>query len=91
MVQGKFFGSFHLVAPVATKRCGTFAWFTYLWMAVLVGCAQGLEEGRHLILLHELPDHLHRLGRRVGVVVGDEVDLAAVDAALVVDLLEVGG
>ena len=37
MVQGKFFGSFHLVAPVATKRCGTFSWFTYLWMALLVG------------------------------------------------------
>ena len=24
MVQGKFFGSFHLVAPVATNSCGTF-------------------------------------------------------------------
>jgi len=32
----------------------------------------------------------HRLGRAVAVVVGDEIDLAAVDAALGVDLLEVG-
>ncbi len=55
------------------------------------GRAEGLEEGRHLVLLHELPDHLHRLGRRIGIVVRDEVDLAPVDAAIVVDLLEVGG
>ena len=37
MVQGKFFGSPHLVAPVLTKMCGTFFAFTYLCMAVLVG------------------------------------------------------
>ena len=27
MVQGNSFGSFHLVAPVATNSCGTFFWF----------------------------------------------------------------
>src|SRR5262249_26497939 len=43
-----------------------------------------------LVLLDELSHHLHRLGWAVRVVVGDVVDLAAVDAALVVDLLEVG-
>ena len=37
MVHGKFFGSFHLVAPVATKSCGTFFAFMYLWIAVLDG------------------------------------------------------
>ena len=33
MVQGKFFGSPHLVAPVATKICGTFLAFMYFWIA----------------------------------------------------------
>ncbi len=55
------------------------------------GCSEGLEQERDLVLLDQLADHLHRLGRAVAVVVADEVDLAAVDAALVVDLLEVGG
>ena len=34
MVQGKFFGSFHLVAPVATNSCGTFLALRYFWIAV---------------------------------------------------------
>ena len=37
MVHGLFFGSFHLVAPVATCICGTFFMFMYLWIAVLDG------------------------------------------------------
>ena len=37
MVQGKFFGSFHLDAPVARNRCGTFLPFMYLWIAVFDG------------------------------------------------------
>jgi len=37
MVQGKFFGSFHFVAPVATCICGTFFMFMYLWIAVFDG------------------------------------------------------
>ena len=37
MVQGKRFGSFHLVAPVATNRCGTFFAFMYLWIALFGG------------------------------------------------------
>ena len=52
--------------------------------------AERLEQRGHLVLLDELADHLDRLRRAVGVVVGDVVDLAPVDAALVVDLLEVG-
>ena len=35
MVHGKFFGSPNLVAPVATKSCGTFFEFMYFWIAVL--------------------------------------------------------
>ena len=41
MVQGKFFGSFHLVAPVATNSCGTFFAFMYLWIAELGGVPSG--------------------------------------------------
>ena len=37
MVQGLPFGSFHLVAPVATNSCGTFLEFMYFWIAVLDG------------------------------------------------------
>ena len=43
MVQGKFFGSFHLVAPVATNSCGTFLPFRYFWIAVLPGVPSGLN------------------------------------------------
>ena len=35
MVHGKFFGSPHLVAPEATKSCGTFLAFMYFWIAEL--------------------------------------------------------
>ena len=37
MVQGKFFGSLHLFAPVARKICGTFFAFRYFCVAVFVG------------------------------------------------------
>ena len=59
-------------------------------MALLGGVPRVWKSEAHLVLLDELAHHLHRLGRAVAVVVGDVVDLAAVDAALVVDLLEVG-
>ena len=35
MVHGKSLGLPHFDAPVATKSCGTFFWFMYLWIAVL--------------------------------------------------------
>ena len=41
MVHGKFCGSFHLVAPVATNSCGTFFAFMYLWIAVFDGVPSG--------------------------------------------------
>ncbi len=43
MVQGKSFGSFHLVAPVATNSCGTFFWFMYFWIAEFGGVPSGLN------------------------------------------------
>ena len=53
--------------------------------------AQALEDQQHLVAFHELARLLHGLGRAEGVVVGDEIDLAAVDPALVVELLEERG
>jgi len=49
------------------------------------------EHRQHLVLLDQFAGLLDRLGRRVGVVQTDEFDLAAVDAALVVEHLEIGG
>jgi hypothetical protein len=52
--------------------------------------AQRVEEEQHFFLLDQLARLLDRLGRVVAVVERDEVDLAAVDAAFGVDLVEVG-
>src|SRR2546430_7949344 len=49
-----------------------------------------LFRSQHLVALDQLAHLLHRLGRRVTVVIGDEVDLTAVDAAFGVHFLEVG-
>ena len=43
MVHGKSFGSFHLVAPVATNSCGTFLAFRYFWIAEFDGVPSGLN------------------------------------------------
>ncbi len=43
MVHGKFFGSPHLVAPVATNSCGTFFWFMYFWIAELAAVPSELK------------------------------------------------
>ena len=37
MVHGNSLGLPHFEAPVATNSMGTFFWFMYLWIAVLVG------------------------------------------------------
>ena len=52
--------------------------------------AQHVEHRGDLVALDQLAGILHHLGRRVAVVEADEVDLAAVDAALGVQSLEVG-
>src|SRR5258708_32823153 len=45
----------------------------------------------NLVALDQLAGHLDSLGRRIAGVAGDEVDLAAVYAALIVDHLEISG
>ena len=68
MVQGWSFGSFHLLAPVATKSCGTFFAFMYLWIAVLGGVPSPLKTQQHLFLLDQSARHLDGLRRAVAVV-----------------------
>src|SRR5258706_6416395 len=53
-------------------------------------CAQRIEDQQDLVALHQLAGLFDRLRRAVAVVVGNEVDLAAVDAAFGIDLPEVG-
>src|SRR5690606_31880640 len=52
--------------------------------------AEALEDQQRLVAFHQLARLLHRLGRAVAVIVAYEVDRAAVDAAIVIDLLDVG-
>ena len=91
MVHGKFFGSFHLVAPVATNSCGTFLVFMYFWIAEFGGVPSELKTNSTSSLSTSLRACSTVFGGLIGVVIADEVDLAAVDAAVVVDLLEIGG
>src|SRR5205814_8320928 len=53
--------------------------------------AERVEQQQHAVALDQLAHLLDGLRRAVAVVVGDEVDLAAVDAALLVDHREEGG
>ena len=53
--------------------------------------AERIENQQHLIALDQFARLLNRLWRAVAVVVADEIDLAAVDAASIVDLLEIRG
>src|SRR6266700_1523687 len=53
--------------------------------------SQAVEDEQDLVALDEFPGLLHGLGRVVAVVIGNEADLAAVDAALGIDLVEIGG
>ena len=56
-----------------------------------VGCrAQVAEDGQHLVFLDQATHHLDRLGRRVLVVVDDQLNFSPVDATGLVELLEVG-
>ena len=49
------------------------------------------SDKQNLVALDQLARHLDRLRRRIAVVIGNEVDLAPVHAALIVDHLEIGG
>ena len=91
MVQGKFFGSFHLVAPLTTNKCGTFL-SVQIFLNSAVRCsAKDGKHRQHLVILHELASLLDGLGWTIGVIVGDVVDLAAIDAALLIYHLEEAG
>jgi hypothetical protein len=52
--------------------------------------AERAEQGQHFLLLDQPPGGFDRLRRAVGIVHGEELDLAAVDAALFVQHLEIG-
>src|SRR2546423_1501950 len=52
--------------------------------------AERREDQELLVAFDQLAGLLHRLRRAVGVIVGDEIDLAAVDATGVVDHPEIG-
>ena len=51
--------------------------------------AERIEDDQDFVAFDQLARLLDRLRRAVGVVIADEIDLAAVDAALGIDLLEV--
>ena len=54
------------------------------------GSTEWAEQEGHFIALDKLPSLLHRLWRAVRIIVGDEIDLAAVDATALVDRIDVG-
>jgi hypothetical protein len=79
-----------LEAPAAMNSCGTF-----LRVHILVDCGVGRravcrKQQQHFFLLDELAHLLDGPGRAVSVVEADELDVAAVDAAVGIDLLEIG-
>ncbi len=55
------------------------------------GGADRIDQEQHLLAFDQAADLLDRFWRAVGVVEADVIDLAAVDAALIVDHREVGG
>jgi hypothetical protein len=48
------------------------------------------EQGQHFLLLHQPPRRFHALRRAVGIVHSEEFYFAAVDAAVLVQHLEIG-
>src|SRR5207247_9187817 len=86
MVHGKFCGSPHLVAPIAKKSCGTFLAFMYCWIAEL----DWVPSGWKIKSTSSLSTSLRACSTAFGGVIADEVDLAAIDAALDIDLVEIG-
>jgi hypothetical protein len=87
IVYGKFLWSPNLVAPEAMRNL--------LLIHVLhdrrIGRrAERREQHVDLVALDQLARLLDGLRRAIGVVIGDVLDHAAVDAALLVDHLEIG-
>ena len=80
-----------MVAPEATKSCGTLLVIHVFLDRGIRWRSETLKDQQDAIVLDELARGLDGLLWVVAIVVGDEIDLAAVDAAFGVDLLEVGG
>ena len=90
MVHGWFAGSPQAGKPVPTNSCGVQLLSCRPRTERHVGRAD-LDDRRHdLVGLDQLGDERRRLVRVVGVVLGDERQLVPVDAAVGVDLGEVG-
>ena len=53
-------------------------------------CPDRMEEERHFVFFDEASGLLHRLGRRIAVIKADQIYLSSVDAALGVDLTDIG-
>jgi hypothetical protein len=62
-----------------------------LYRRAVIECANDAEQQQHLVLLNKLAHLFDGLRRTVAVVTADEVDLAPVDSALLIDHGEVGG
>src|ERR1700738_2391373 len=75
-------------APEPTNSCGMFLLCRYFDIAVLWG-ADRREDQRNFIALHQPHGLLHGFRRRVAVIQRDQVDLAAVDAAALIEHLEI--
>ena len=89
MEHGKFLGSFHLAAPLATNRCGTLLTFVYFGSR----CLSASRDYRRSAALHRLQRACapaRRFRRAVGVVIGNEPDLSSVDATVSIYLVEIG-
>jgi hypothetical protein len=52
--------------------------------------AQALENKQDFVVFYEFTCLFDPFGRVIGIVIGDELDLAAVDATLGIDLVEIG-
>ena len=90
MVQGNALDALSSSSPEATNSCGTFFSLRYL-RGEIAGRAERAEHQQHVVLLDKIARQLQR-GPRIGiVVVRNEADLAAVDAAALVDHVEIGG
>ncbi|MET4716920.1 hypothetical protein ABIF63_001026 [Bradyrhizobium japonicum] len=91
IVHGKFFGSVNLEARGRCEQLRHLLGVEIFLDGRVHRRADDLEGQQHLVALDELADLLHGLRRRIGVVILDQIDLATIDAALVVDHLEIGG
>ena len=80
----------NLLEPETSAIVGTPFASRYFAVGVISRRAELAEYERDLVAVDELADVLHRLRRTVGIVHRDVVDLAAIDAAAVVDQLNVG-